>query len=304
MVKLDLQADDREALTSMLRRSFPDAEVDDATLGALVLTAYLDDTSEIRIDWDRYRAALDAHVTRFGLRCDAGSEGPLVRAPAGELGALRYYRAHATHDRAFPDYDPFTGHLGMVRVALPAEQPQAVSTAIGEVLPADHLLATVAEVRRKYGEQVEEVIDRVDVITPARLHGARFAAISVYLGYTGGRPTPSFYVLEAGLATGQAKILYFAPRIDFRILSYSGYRPTPFADSDHVYTARLTVVGDNPLLLQIHAHRDAGTRPYMRIAALFEESKRPDTTWPGHHLVRATKIVARRVIAGVRRGEG
>ncbi len=303
-LELDLQADDREALTAMLRQSFPDAVVDEATLTALVLTAYLDDTSEIRLDWDRYRDALDAYVARCGLRSDPGSEGPLVRVPAGELGALRYYRAHATHDREFPDYDPFTGHLGMVRVTLPEREPQAVTTAIGEVLPADHLLATVAEVRHKYGEQVDGVIDRVDVITPARLHGARFAAISVYLGYTGGRPTPSFYVLEAGLATGQAKLLYFAPRIDFRILSYSGYRPTPFSDSDHVYTARLTVVGDNPLLLQIHAHRDAGTRPYIRISALFEESKRPDTTWPGHHLVRATKIVARRVIAGVRRGEG
>lgn len=303
-LELDLQADDRAALTSMLRQSFPDAEVDEATLLALVLTAYLDDTSEISLNWDRYREALDAYVAQWGLRSDAGSEGPLVRVAAGELGPLRYYRAHATHDREFPDYDPFTGHLGMVRVTLPMDQPELVHTAIGDVVPEDHLLATVAEVRRKYGGQVEGSIERVDVITPARLQGARFAAISVYLGYTGGKTTPTFYVLEAGLATGQSKVLYFAPRIDFRILSYSGYRPTPFADSDHVYTARLTMVGDNPLLLQIHAHRDAGTRPYIRISALFEESRRPDATWPGHHLVRATKIVARRAIAGVRRGEG
>ena len=303
-LELNLHPEDRAALTSMLRQSFPDAEVDDATLTALVLTAYLDDTSEISLDWGRYHEVLEAYVARWELTCGAGSEGPLVRAPAGELGALRYYRAHATHDREFPDYDPFTGHLGMVRVSLPLDTPTLVHTAIGDVVPEDHLLATVAEVRRKYGGQVEGDIDRVDVITPARLQGARFAAISVYLGYTGGKTTPSFYVLEAGLATGQSKLLYFAPRIDFRILSYSGYRPTPFSDSDHVYTARLTVVGDNPLLLQIHAHRDAGTRPYIKISALFEESRRPDTTWPGHHLVRATKIVARRVIAGVRRGEG
>lgn len=302
-LELDLLPDDREALTSMLRQSFPDATVDDHLLTSIALTAYLDDTSEIRLDWDRYRDALDAMAASLGLTCSDGTEMPRLRVPPGELGGLRYYRAHATHDREAPDYDPFTGHLGMVRVPLPPTTPHAVATAIGDVLPDDHLLATVAEVQAKYGSQVDGVIDRVDVITPARLHGARFAAISVYLGYTAGHSTPTFYVLEAGLATGQSKTLYFAPRIDFRILSYSGYRPTPFADSDHVYTARLTVVGDNPLLLQIHAHRDAGTRPYIRISALFEET-RPDATWPGQHLVRATKIVARRQIAGVRRDEG
>lgn len=303
-LELDLHPDDRAALASMLRQSFPDAVVDDATLAAVALTAYLDDTSEIRLDWDRYRDALDSYVAQWGLTRSEGSEVPIVRAPVGERGTLRYYRVHATHDRAVPDYDPFTGHLGMVRVALPADRPRTIHTAIGDVVPEDHLLASVAEVERKYGAHIEGDIDRVDLITPPRLHGARFAAISVYLGYTGGRPAPSFYVLEAGLATGESKVLYFAPRIDFRILSYSGYRPTPFSDSDHVYTARMTVVGDNPLLLQIHAHRDAGTRPYVRISALFEETGRPDTTWPGQHLVRATKIVARRLIAGVGRDEG
>jgi hypothetical protein len=306
MVKLELELhpEDRVALSSMLRQSFPDAEIDEQTLLALLLTAYLDDTSEISIDWDRYRDALDGYVAQWGLVMTPGSESPRVLAPVGERGPLRYYRAHATHDREIPDYDPFTGHLGMVRVTLPAKEPKSWMTAVGEIVPADHLLVSVAEVERKYGAHIDGTIERVDLITPARLHGARFAAISVYLGYTAGHTTPTFYILEAGLATGQSKALYFAPRIDFRILSYSGYRPTPFSDSDHVYTARLTLVGDNPLLLQIHAHRDAGSRPYVRITTLFEETTRPDPTWPGQQLVRATKIVARRMIAGVRRGEG
>lgn len=302
-LELDLHPDDRAALTSMLKVSFPDAIVDEHTLAAIAMTAYLDDTSDIRLDWDRYRVALDDYATRWGLTRMEGTELPLLRVPAGEKGGLRYYRAHATHDREKPDYDPFTGHLGMVRVTLPAATPQRFATAIGDVLPEDHLIASIAEMERKYGSHIDGQISRVDLITPPRLHGSRFAAISVYLGYLTGHGSPMFYVLEAGLATGQAKVLYFAPRIDFRILSYSGYRPTPFSDSDHVYTARMTVVGDNPLLLQIHAHRDAGSRPYVRISALFEETTRPDATWPGQHLVRATKIVARRVIAGVGRDE-
>lgn len=301
---LDLTVDDRFALTTMLRQSFPDAVVDEQTLAALALTAYLDESAGVGLDWDRYRGTLDAYVERWGLARSEGSEAPRLRAAAGDPGALRYYMVHSTHDREVPDYDPFTGHLGMVRVTLPATEPQKFATAIGDVEPADHLLATVAEVERKYGPHVDGTIERVDVITPARLHGSRFAAISVYLGYTAGHPVPTFYILEAGLATGQPKVLYFAPRIDFRILSYGGYRPTPFSDSDHVYTARLSLVGDSPLLLQIHAHRDAGSRPYIRIHALFEETHRPDITWPGQHLVRATKIVARRLLAGVGRNEG
>jgi hypothetical protein len=181
-LELDLHPDDRAALASMVKQSFPDAVVDDHTLAAVALTAYLDETSEIRLDWDRYRDALDSYVAQWGLSRSDGSEVPVLRVPVGERGTLRYYRVHATHDRAVPDYDPFTGHLGMVRVALPADKPHTVHTAIGDVVPEDHLLASIAEVERKYGAHIDGAIDRVDLITPPRLHGARFAAISVYLG--------------------------------------------------------------------------------------------------------------------------
>ena len=176
-LELDLLPDDREALTSMLRQSFPDTAVDDHLLASIALTAYLDDTSELRLAWDRYRDALDAMAASLGLTCSDGTEMPRLRVPAGDRGGLRYYRAHATHDREAPDYDPFTGHLGMVRVGLPPTTPHAVATAIGDVLPEDHLPAPVAEVQAKYGRQIAGVIERVDVITPSRPPGARFAAI-------------------------------------------------------------------------------------------------------------------------------
>jgi len=57
------------------------------------------------------------------------------------------------------------------------------------------------------------------------------------------------------------------------------------------------------LQLQIHAHRDAKSRPYLRLTAAFEETADPDTTWPAQHLVHASRIVAGRVLAGVGRDE-
>jgi hypothetical protein len=221
-----------------------------------------------------------------------------------EPGAVRYYKVHATHNREAPDYDPFTGHLGMVRVTLPRDQARVIGTAVGDVEPRDHLLATVAEVEHKYGAKIDGEITHVDLVTPPRHHGGRFAAISVYLGFTTRSPTsPSFYVLEAGLATGQPKVLYFAPNFDTRLVSYSGYRPTPFSDVRHVYTARLTPLGDSPLLLQIRAHRDESSRPYLCIHSVFEETDRPDTSWPAQLLLHAAAIVARRLLDGVGRNE-
>lgn len=124
----------------------------------------------------------------------------------------------------------------MVRVTLPGTLPETIATAVGDVAPGAHLLTTVDEVAHKFGAHIDGEVDRVDLITPARLHGSRFAAVSVYLGYRAGRgDLPSFYVLEAGMATGEPKVLFFAPELDHRIVSQSGYRPTPFSDANHVY---------------------------------------------------------------------
>ena len=302
---IDLSPGDRAALTMMLRQSFPDAEVDDEMLAAVAVAGFLDPHSGVRLQWDQYDGRIEAHAAALGLR--RGSGGASLRLPLRPHapGAVRYYKVHATHNREHPDYDPFTGHVGMVRVTLPRDRPQRIATAVGDVEPNDHLLATVAEVEAKYGARIDGEITRVDLITPPRHHGGRFAAISVYLGFTARSPdTPSFYVLEAGLATGQPKVLYFAPSFDTRLVSYSGYRPTPFSDSTHVYTARLTPLGDSPLLLQIRAHRDQSSRPYLCIHSVFEETDQPDTTWPAQLLLRAAAIVARRLLDGVGRNEG
>lgn len=303
---IDLSPDDRAALTMMLRHSFPDAEIDEAMLEAVALAGFLDESSGVRLDWDRYRGPLETHAAALELSRGNGSSLRL-RTRASEQQQQqqpRYYKVHATHNRERPDYDPFTGHVGMVRVSLPRERPRTIATPVGDVEADDHLLATVAEVEHKYGAKIDGEITRVDLITPARRHGGRFAAVSVYLGFTTrASDRPSFYVLEAGLATGQPKVLYFAPNFEHRLVSYSGYRPTPFSDVRHVYTARLTPLGDNPLLLQIRAHRDESSPPYMCIHAVFEETTRPDTTWPTQLLLQAAKIVARRLLDGVKRDE-
>jgi len=232
MVKLDLDPNDRATLAAMLRHSFPDADIDDRTLAAVALTAYLDESSGVRLDWSRYRGPIEQYAAALGL---VRAPGPQTFRPVNALGTLRYYRVHAKHERDAPPHEPFTGHVGMVRVSLPRTQQETVATAVGDVEPDDHLLATIAEVERKFGRSIDGEVDRVDLITPARIHGSRFAAVSVYLGYRAGQPDePSFYVLEAGMATGEPKVLFFAPDFEKRIVSKSGYRPTPFSASDHV----------------------------------------------------------------------
>jgi len=144
-------------------------------------------------------------------------------------------------------------------------------------------------------------IDRVDLVTPPRFGGARFGAISVYLGYRPGEGAPpSFYILEAGTATGNAKVLFLGASMDKVIVSYSGYQPTPFAAPTHVYTGKLTMSGDSPSLLQVTSHKDQTSLPYIKLTVSFEETQHPVAIWPGLQLMEAAAIVLWRQVQGVK----
>ena len=289
---------DRQKLASELQHCFPDAVVDDRAITAYALTLWMTHAKS-PIDLTPYAAAFEALARELGLTVTDTPTGPEFRAPLGE-GAFRYYRVAANHDREIPDFQPFTGHLTMVRVSLPNTTRQTFSTPIGSVEPADHLLATVDEVRAKFGPAVGP-IERVDLITPPRFGGARFGAISVLLGYRpGDGATPSFYVLEAGTATGNPKVLFLAATLETVIVSYSGYQPTPFAGPTHVYTGKLAVSGDSPDLLRITAHKDQSSMPYIRLTVKFEETQHPIAVWPGLQLAQAAAIVLWRELQGVK----
>src|SRR5690606_5291441 len=104
---------------------------------------------------------------------------------------------------------------------------------------------------QKYARFLEAPLARVDLITPPR-QGVRFGAISVLLGYKKPKdPLPFCYILEAGTATGQPKVLYLGKTIDATINNYAGYQPTPFACPSHAYTGKLSMNGDDPNVLTI-----------------------------------------------------
>jgi hypothetical protein len=290
---------DRKKLRTRMRKAFPDSPADDTAVESFAVAAWLVKTPITGVDLAKYGPAIDARAKALGLTTQSNGIGTEVRAKAmTAVPAVRYYRVSATHDREMPDFMPFTGHLNMVRVTLPESQPKTFKTRVGEVIARDHLMASVAEVRRKYGG-VMGPIQRVDLITPPRLGNVRFGAISAFLGYRQGDTQPSFYVLEAGTATGEPKVLYEAPSFGTVLLEFSGYKPTPFADQKHIYTAKLTRMGDSPDILRITGHKDQSSPPYIKLTVKFEETSNPVPIWPGMHLLQAASIVIARQLAGV-----
>ncbi|MEZ4297131.1 MAG: hypothetical protein R3B70_19350 [Polyangiaceae bacterium] len=191
-----------------------------------------------------------------------------------EAAALRdtasypLYIGNATHHRArsmtnsnlgsnsnVPFQSEFVGHLPLVRVPLPASFPvgqnPSVRTAIGQVyFSSDHLVGSVELVNQKFAASVGFPAARVDLITPARtgITRSRFGAIAAYLGYAGaGDFEPSFYILEAGMATGQPMVLYLGKTMDTIIVQRSGYVPTPYSSASNFYRGWLTVTDNEPV---------------------------------------------------------
>src|SRR4029077_8046228 len=108
----------------------------------------------------------------------------------------------------------------------------------------DHLLGSVDLVAGKYGgaDYLGYRPPRIDLITPARAANTRFGAIAVYLGYRNKADRgPSFYLLEAGTATGDAKMIYFSPSMKPITSVTSYYLPTPFVTMRNTYSGGLTM---------------------------------------------------------------
>lgn len=215
---------------------------------------------------------VDAFIREVRRRALPGTESlelPTPAPPVEELPstvtAYPLYVAQAAHDRTLamdstkPFNSAFVGHLPTVRVPLPlalSYTNTSVATAIGTVnFARDHLAGSVELVGRLYGAELGYTPARVDLITPARKLGVRFAAIAIYLGYRNdGDTSPSFYILEAGLATGQAAMLYLGKTMDTTIVQPSGYLPTPFASPDNTYTGTLLVENDQPVQLVVQSN--------------------------------------------------
>ena len=244
------------SLLSKAWRSAPAPElIDDATVA-----------SAIEAEW-----TARAHVGQPSLTQASPALAFLSAPPAGyrpapapaEQGEFTYYDTLAEHMRSQHE-KPHSGFLGLlpqVRVTLP-EQPPADSvlarTAIGFVFTQDHLLGSASAVRaemvQRYGNAYQD-ITRVDVISPARL-GSRFGAIGLYLGYRNQAALPSFYILEAGLATGPSVRLFPSPDMNKIVHAPTAYLPTPFVELSNTYDGTMIMNGDEPAMLVVQSFRE------------------------------------------------
>lgn len=288
MATLPLNASTVSALDAYIKRNFPAAESTDETRTGVALALWAEGRRDV--DLSAYDAQLSALAGQLGL-----VQGQQALARAMPVAGFRYYDIEAIHDRSIPDLDPFKGRMSMVRVTLPQTNAEVKTfhTGIGTVESRDYLYRSVQEFKQTYQGLPFSATTRLDLITPARELGMRFGAISAYLGYTGGS-APSFYVLEAGTATGEPKVPFACSTIGGGIVAYSGYQPTPFAKKDHVYRGNLTVVGDNPAELRLTAEASAH-KPYISLSVTFTETATPRNIWPGFLIVQAASIVVERL---------
>ncbi len=216
-------------------------------------------------------------------------------APSPEV--ISYYVGNATHARKAAPWSQFVGHLPLVRVALRATDKSTIQTAIGQVESGDHLMFSVADVNAKWSDHLGYDAERVELITPPRAGGSRFGAIAVYLGYRSASDTsPCFYVLEAGMATGQAKMLYFSPAMGETIFQQSWYKPTQFSEPTHWYRGTLTMQADapnEPETLDVQALVDqTAPLPYVEVTVQYAPADPPKGVWPEALTVDAALRIA------------
>jgi hypothetical protein len=209
-------------------------------------------------------------------------------------GAPTYplYRAQATHHRVRSMTNPalhqqsdvpfgseFGEILPVVRVPLPNDffdAPGPVrQTKIGVVdLKNDHILGSLEAIKNHdFGTKLPFVPGHVELITPARTGPLnwRFGAIAAYLCYRHkDDPTPSFYILEAGMATGEAKEVYLGQSMDEPIKHHrSGYHPTAYSGPDNTYSGQIQVLGNEPTRLWIQATPPGKQDYYIQVTVLY-----------------------------------
>jgi hypothetical protein len=259
----------RAALAAMLARTFPDA----GDIDAQTVDAFVD-------------ALMKVKRRATGVELAEGHAPQSVRRPDQYV----VYHQRATHARRTPVTSVFTGETASVRVTLGRDEPQAHETPIGTVLPSDHLMPTIRDVRERFGARVGKPFARVDLVGPARRSAVRFAPMSIYMGYElEESPVPFFLVFEAGSALGNPMALYLAETLDTVIEERAGYAPTPFASADHWYSGglRMAANGRDPETLYMRASKERGGDPYLRLHVEYLRADEPPFTWPAREMVEA-----------------
>jgi hypothetical protein len=312
-MNVGLDAVVKQMLAERLKEAFPDARFDECDVEGVALAMQQNlagSPPDKKLFGAVNSAALDAHKKALDALAAALPENARAADGRGscalpEADPIGYYWVEATHTRQTPSgYEPFVGELAMVRASLPEREPRRFNTVVGTVEPSDHLIATLFEANQKYQKALGYPIARLDVITPPR-QLLRFGAVSLYLGYREASALPSCYILEAGTALGQPKVLYLGKTIQTKINRISGYQPTAFSCADNAYTGEIKLNGHEPVSLHITARdiMDHGTKsaaPYMDLNVKFtRQTGKVDSIWPGFLIARAALIVLDRQARGL-----
>jgi hypothetical protein len=219
---------------------------------------------------------------------------PAAVAPVSPAGAthFEYYEARATHARTAAPGSVFSATLPVVRFRLPdhgtTQTLPVLHSPAGDILPVDRLSPSVDVLWNTYhGDPLLKFgrPERVDMITPPRLGGARFSAISVYLCYAKATAAaPSFYILEAGLATGQPRMPFLGRTMDTVIVAQTQYKPTTFSEPYHYYRGKLAMRADapsEPERLSVEVFRQAPpTDQYVHVTVEYVKRATPLLTPP------------------------
>ncbi|MCB9597935.1 MAG: hypothetical protein H6719_34785 [Sandaracinaceae bacterium] len=183
------------------------------------------------------------------------------------------YTAHARPSRHVLDQPKqvFAGDLPVRRCALPDRADEAVHQS--GVRPRDEVgrvFASVDDVRDFCADHDAPRPYRVDYLGPGRALRGRRAAMCVYLLYVD--PTyagPTHYVLEAAMASGEAKVCYPPCEVGRWQTVSAEERPTPFATRQRVFRGRFEAradAPDEPGRLSVEVFRRPGDQaPTLRI---------------------------------------
>lgn len=259
-VRALLKPEDYERVRSYLQHTIPGGTPESGKFAAV------DDQmvdSFVRMLWQDYKPA----YAQLGVPAPPAD----IEKEGSQAKGLRYYVVDSRHHRH--GMSDFVGTVPMVRLTLPVdEESYTISTAIGDVLASDHLLRNQRDVIAK-----AYPCERVEIITPARKQGVRFAAISVYLAYEKFSDTlPKYYILEAGLAHGGPRMSYIASSMA-PIVRRSDYLPTQFASPDNYYRGTLAMDSNEPQTLTIESmtadpRKVVDIQPYITISATFHRT--------------------------------
>lgn len=288
-----------EALRELVRRTFPDPKAPapsdpfmDAVIGALPEEA----RAVVGVAKD---AVVPVAVDALEELAKAKGEARGLAQEDARLTAT-YYLAFATHTRHDRGAHEFTGRLPMVRVLLPESQPTDFETHFGFVFAGDHKVHTVELVRDKYREFFSFEIGSVALTTPARFMGARFGAIATYEVFDTDKKLRA-WILEAGMATGEAMVLYASPHGQ-PIERVSWYQPTPFSSPNNWYRGAATFDDHGPATLHVQVstpEERAQKQVHTEVAVIYERLSLPvaSPTFPAKLTAEAAMRVAAIAVA-------